>query len=60
MEGQEREYLSVADVGKLCGVSKYTVANWRREGTGPPCLKIGGTWRYEKSAVYQWIDKINT
>jgi len=56
MEVQEREYLSVADVSRVCGVSKQTVSNWRRREIGPPCQKIGGTWRYEKAALHQWID----
>ena len=53
----EREYLSAEKVSLICGVSPYTVAYWRREKLGPPCVKIGGTWRYEKTELYKWIDQ---
>lgn len=43
------------DVAYMAGVDRGTVIRWRREGKGPPFLKIGRLVRYECGAVQAWI-----
>ena len=32
-----------------------TLGDWRRRGIGPPCIKVGGQWRYPRAALLDWI-----
>lgn len=34
------------DAAKLCDVSTRTLRDWRRDGIGPPSVRLGGSWRY--------------
>ena len=35
--------------------SARTLETWRRKGTGPAFVRIGGRVRYRPSAVRQWL-----
>lgn len=37
--------------------SPTTVARWRRDGTGPTYLKVGGSVRYRPEDVETWLDE---
>jgi predicted DNA-binding transcriptional regulator AlpA len=57
MDKENRDYLSTLEVAKILGISSYTIAGWRCREFGPPCQKIGGQWRYERSLLNAWIDE---
>jgi len=35
--------------------SARTLEDWRRKGTGPDYVRVGGRVRYRPSAVRQWL-----
>lgn len=52
------EYLRPADIAKLCGVHKRTVANWRQDHADfPRPRKLGRVHLYARAAVIAWIEK---
>jgi excisionase family DNA binding protein len=50
------EYLTEADVAELLKVSAGTLRRWRREGTGPPWLRLGRGVRYLRRDVDRWAE----
>jgi hypothetical protein len=51
--------LSVNELIVYLGVSKSTLAKWRRESLGPPYVKVGERIMYHKQAVEDFIN-VNT
>ena len=51
------EYLTEADVAELLKVSVGTLRRWRREGTGPPSLRLGRGVRYLRAEVDRWAKR---
>jgi hypothetical protein len=45
------EYITEAGVR----TSARTLESWRRKGTGPGFVRIGGRVRYRPAAVRQWL-----
>ena len=39
------------------GKAEETVRGWRKQGIGPPYLKIGGTTIYDPVDVSEWLRK---
>lgn len=50
-------YFNARELAQHLGISMPTVQRWRKEGKGPPYIKIGQIIRYEKQAVEAWLDK---
>lgn len=49
--------LSMAEVAKICGLSKVTLWRMRKEGRFPAPLELGAkTLRWRESAVLAWIE----
>jgi len=48
--------LSVNELVVYLGVSKSTLAKWRRELLGPPYVKVGERILYHKHAVEKFIN----
>jgi excisionase family DNA binding protein len=48
------EYLTESEVAELLKVSVGTLRRWRREGTGPPWLRLGRGVRYLRAEVNAW------
>lgn len=44
-------------VSALTGIAAETLRQWRREGRGPRCTKIGKRWAYRPADVELWIDQ---
>lgn len=38
-------------------VSHYTLARWRKQGTGPDYIKIGRTFRYPEDGLDRYLDQ---
>lgn len=50
------ESLDTKGASQKLMVSTSALAKWRSEGTGPKFFKIGGTVRYLKVDLDEWID----
>ena len=50
------EYLTEAEVAELLKVSGGTLRRWRREGIGPPWLRLGRGVRYLRREVDRWAE----
>jgi predicted DNA-binding transcriptional regulator AlpA len=37
-------------------ISKRTLENWRRKGSGPPWIRLGRQVRYPRSGFEAWIN----
>jgi excisionase family DNA binding protein len=49
--------LKSGEVAELLRVSQSTLANWRKNGTGPPARRYGAHFRYLESEVQQWMEQ---
>lgn len=49
------EYLDTPSAAALIGVSKQSMALWRSKGIGPAYTKFGGTVRYSRAALREWM-----
>jgi excisionase family DNA binding protein len=49
------EYLTEKEAAEILKVSPYTLAKLRKEGNGPPYVKIGGSIRYIKETIQEWV-----
>lgn len=50
------DYMAVADVAKLLGVSETTVEKLANEGW-LPAYKLQGQWRFRRTDVERWISE---
>ena len=53
--GDDEGLLTEQNAAELLQVPLSTLRRWRREGAGPPCLKIGRQVRYRQVAVQRWL-----
>ena len=52
------EFLSARQVQAWLGISKPTLLTWLRRKDDPlPGVKIGGRWKFRRSAVLEWWQK---
>lgn len=51
------EYLTAPALAAKLGVSPYTIGRWRREGKGPPSVRVGATIRYRPESVAEWASE---
>lgn len=49
------QYLTEAEVAEMLKLSPYTLARLRKGGGGPAYVKIGGSIRYIKETVQEWV-----
>jgi predicted DNA-binding transcriptional regulator AlpA len=49
------EVLTLHETAALTKVAPQTLRNWRWRGQGPPSFLVGGSLRYRRSAVEQWL-----
>lgn len=47
--------IDVEAVAKLLGVTRQTLYNWRREGSGPPWIAVGRAIRYSRADLEAWL-----
>ena len=48
--------INVTQVAGMLGVAPRTVWRWRSEGKFPQPVQIGGSTRWKRDAVLDWID----
>lgn len=46
---------TAAQLASYLNVKVKTIYNWRTKGEGPPAVSVGGSPRWEQSAVDRWI-----
>jgi len=51
----ENEWLLPEEVARLIHTSERTLRRWRKEGTGPPFVKLGRVIRYRRAALDAWL-----
>jgi predicted DNA-binding transcriptional regulator AlpA len=52
------ELLVIGEVTDRLKVSKWTLANWRRGGFGPPYVRLKGSdIRYPEDGLHKWIEE---
>jgi predicted DNA-binding transcriptional regulator AlpA len=49
------ELLPLAQAAKLCGLGERTFWRYAHNGTAPAPVKIGGSSRYRRSDLLEWI-----
>lgn len=49
------EVLTLRETAALTKCAPQTLHNMRHRGKGPPAFLVGGTLRYRRSAVEQWL-----
>lgn len=49
--------LRTADVARMLDVSEATLRGWRRQGNGPPYIKVGRAVRYRLEDVERWTEE---
>lgn len=51
---RKRDWLNTKEVASLLDVSHWTLRSWRRRQQGPPCYRMQGSIRYDRSEVEAW------
>ena len=51
---RDRKLLIAEKVARHLDLSPRTLERWRRQGTGPPWLEIGGRVRYDAGDIEKW------
>ena len=49
------ELLTTGEAAKLCGMGQRTLWRHSHSGAAPAPVKIGGTCRYRRSELAEWI-----
>lgn len=52
---QGPEYLDTVGAAEFLRVSKQSLALWRGKGGGPTYSKVGGTVRYSRHSLIEWM-----
>jgi len=56
LELEEAQYLTTRELTALLHVTDWALVRWRREGDGPPYLRIGRrSIRYFRPELEQWL-----
>ena len=56
-EREMEALLTPKEVAHLLNIPMKTLYQWRYNGTGPPCHKIGRHLRYRRRDVEEWFEK---
>jgi len=54
---QPHEYLKDKAAGEVLGFAPVTLQEWRREGKGPPFVRLGRSVRYRRADLDAWAEK---
>ena len=50
--------LSIKETCERLGLTKWTLANYRRDGHGPPYLRLkGNDIRYSEDSLTEWVEQ---
>ena len=48
-------YLKAEQIAETLKVTSLTLYRWRRDGKGPPAVKIGRRYLYDEKAFQAWL-----
>ena len=54
---KRRELLSAKDIADRIGCDAKTIRRWRREGSLPNAIVIGGIVRWEAGDIEDWLQR---
>jgi excisionase family DNA binding protein len=54
MTAPKTRHLTTEELAERLGVSVTTVRTWRRDGLGPPYIRVGSVIRYRETEVDKW------
>lgn len=57
MQNQHPEFFNTSEAAAYLGLSKYTLAYWRKTDCGPPYCRFGIAVRYAKRDLDEWAVK---
>ena len=52
------EWITRAELAREQNVTQDTLARWAAAGIGPPLVKVGRRVLYRRSAVREWLEKL--
>ncbi len=52
------EWITRAELARELNVTQDTLARWAAAGIGPPLVKVGRRVLYRRSAVREWLEKL--
>ena len=52
---EELRTLTVADLVRATGIAEWRIYSMLKEGTGPPFIRIGSTYRFPILGVRRWL-----
>jgi predicted DNA-binding transcriptional regulator AlpA len=55
---EERELLTVADVARMLAIGERSVWRKAQDGRLPPPIKVGGSTRWAKTSIRDWIEHL--
>ena len=50
------DLLDETDAAHALGVARTTLANWRRRGVGPTCVRLGRLVRYRREDLLTFVE----
>ena len=50
-------FYNESELAAECRIARATLEKWRREGKGPPYIKLGKRVVYRASAVEAWLEE---
>ena len=53
----EDTLLTPNQAAELLGVTRITLARWRKEGNNLPFIRMGGRIRYRRSHIEDWLSR---
>ena len=48
---------SKTETARAIGITTRTLDRWRRLRVAPPCVRVGGTIRWRRDAVLEWMQR---
>lgn len=57
-EGLMGGWISRPDLAQQLGVSESTLRRWEAERWGPPCIRAGRKIYYRRTAVLDWLERL--
>jgi predicted DNA-binding transcriptional regulator AlpA len=55
---EERELLTAADVARMLAIGERSVWRKAQDGRLPPPIKVGGSTRWAKTSIRDWIEHL--
>lgn len=54
-QNNDDSWIGIEEAAEYLGVTKDTIRNWIRKGSGIPAVKIGKLWKFKRSELDAWV-----